>query len=85
MTDLQRALYEFAQERRIPDLLRSDQGELRGNRRMAEEALEALRSQGEKNADLVQRVESGWFLCAALEREAGFLAGLTIGLELGRE
>ena len=38
MTDLQRALYQFAQETRIPSLVRGEEKELRDNQKMVRAA-----------------------------------------------
>ena len=45
---------------------------------------EELCALGGQAADLAGRLEQGLLVCAAIDREAGFLAGLSIGLELGR-
>ena len=43
MTDLQRALYQFAQETRIPSLVRGEEKELRDNQKMVRAAREISR------------------------------------------
>lgn len=84
MTGLQTILYQYAQEQYVPVLLHPNQKELRDNQKMAEEALEQLNALGEEAAGMVKRMEDGMLVCSSIEQEAGFLAGLAIGLELGR-
>ena len=84
MTDLQRALYQFAQETRIPSLVHGEEKELRDNQKMVRAAREELCALGGQAADLAGRLEQGLLVCAANDREAGFLADLSIGLGLGR-
>ena len=84
MTELQAALYRYARESRVEGFLRPERRELEANRRMVGEAMASLSAMGEAPADLARRVEQGLQLCADLEQEAGFLAGLAVGLELGR-
>ena len=47
-------------------------------------AREGLRTLGTEAADLAERLEQGLLMSSAIEQEVSFLAGLTIGLELGR-
>ena len=84
MTDLQRALYQFAQENRVYPLLHPEQQELRDNQAMFQAARERLCALGAEEADLAERMEDGLLRCSSIEQEAVFLAGLAIGLELGR-
>ena len=84
MTGLQTILYQYAQGQYVPVLLHPNQKELRDNQKMAEEALEQLNALGEEAAGMVKRMEDGILVCSSIEQEAGFLAGLAIGLELGR-
>ena len=70
MTELQKVLYDYAWEYQIPGLLRASQKEAADNNRMVEAALTRLRGLGPEGADLAQRL-------------AVFLAGLSLGLELG--
>ena len=51
---------------------------------MVQAAREGLRTLGTEAADLAERLEQGLLMSSAIEQEASFLAGLTIGLELGR-
>ena len=66
MTDLHRAIYQFAQKNRICPLLCAEEEELQDNQNM------------------IQSAREGLLMSSAIEQEASFLAGLTIGLELGR-
>ena len=50
---------------------------------MVEAALTRLRGLGPEGADLAQRLESGQLTRQAIQGEAVFLAGLSLGLELG--
>ena len=80
MTELQKVL---AWEYQIPGLLRASQKEAADNDRMVEAALTRLRGLGPEGADLAQRLESGQLTRQAIQGEAVFLAGLSLGLELG--
>ena len=85
MTDLHRAIYQFAQKNRICPLLCAEEEELQDNQNMVQAAREGLRTLGTEAADLAERLEQGLLMSSAIEQqEASFLAGLTIGLELGR-
>ena len=84
MTDLQRALYQFAQENRVYSLLHTEQQELREGQKLVQEARAGLRVLGDEAAGLAEKMEDGMLLGFSIEQEAVFLAGLAIGLELGR-
>ena len=94
MTDLQRALYQFAQENRVYSLLHTEQQELwegqklvqeaRAGQKLVQEARAGLRALGDEAAGLGEKMEDGMLLGFSIEQEAVFLAGLAIGLELGR-
>ena len=84
MTDLQRALYQFAQENRVYSLLHTEQQELREGQKLVQEARAGLRALGDKAAGLAEKMEDGMLLGFSIAQEAVFLAGLAIGLELGR-
>ena len=75
MTDLQRALYQFAQENRVYPLLHPEQQELRDNQAMFQAARERLCALGAEEADLAERMEDGLLRCSSIEQEAVFLAG----------
>ena len=85
MTNLQRALYQFAQEKRVYPLLLPEQQELQRQQASVQEARERLCTLDGDAAGPVQQMEDGLLLCSAIEQEAGFLAGLAIGLELGQK
>ena len=84
MTDLQRALYQFAQENRVYSLLHTEQQELREGQKLVQEARAGLYALGDEAAGLVKKMEDGMLLGFSIEQEAVFLAGLAMGLELGR-
>ena len=84
MTDLQRALYQFAQENRVYSLLHTEQQELREGQKLVQEARAGLRALGDEAAGLGEKMEDGLLRCSSIEQEAVFLAGLAMGLELGR-
>ena len=84
MTDLQRALYQFAQENRVYSLLHTEQQELREGQKLVQEARAGLRALGDEAAGLAEKMEEGMLLGFSVEQEAVFLAGLAMGLELGR-
>ena len=83
MTELQKVLSDAAGEYQIPGLLRASWKEAADNDRMVEAALARLRGLGPEGADLAQRLENGQFTRQAIQGEAVFLAGLSLGLELG--
>ena len=84
MTNLQRALYQFAQENRVYSLLHTERQELREGQKLVQEARVGLRALGDEAAGLAEKMEDGMLLGFSIEQEAVFLAGLAIGLELGR-
>lgn len=84
MTDLQRALYQFAQENRVYSLLHTERQELREGQKLVQEARAGLCALGDEAAGLAEKMEDGMLLGCSVEQEAVFLAGLAIGLELGR-
>ena len=83
MTDLQRALYQFAQENRVYSLLHTEQQTLWEGEKLVQEARAGLRALGDEAAGLAEKMEDGMLLGFSIEQEAVFLAGLAIGLELG--
>jgi len=84
MTDLQRALYQFAQENRVCSLLQTEQQALWEGQKLVQEARAGLCALGDEAAGLAEKMEDGMLLGFSIEQEAVFLAGLAIGLELGR-
>ena len=84
MTDLQRALYQFAQENRVCSLLQTDQQALWEGQKLVQEARAGLCALEDEAAGLAEKMEDGMLLGFSIEQEAVFLAGLAIGLELGR-
>ena len=59
MTDLQRALYQFAQENRVYSLLHTDRQALREGQKMVQEARAGLRALGDEAAGLGEKMEDG--------------------------
>ena len=84
MTDLQRALYQFAQENRVYSLLHTGRQELWEGQKLVQEARAGLCALGDEAAGLAEKMEDGMLLGFSIEQEAVFLAGLAMGLELGR-
>ena len=84
MTNLQRALYQFAQENRVYSLLHTEQQELREGQKLVQEARAGLYALGDEAAGLAEKMEDGMLLGCSIEQDAVFLAGLAMGLELGR-
>ena len=83
MTDLQRALYQFAQENRVYSLLYTGRQELWEGQKLVQEARAGLCALGDEAAGLAEKMEEGMLLGFSVEQEAVFLAGLAMGLELG--
>ena len=52
--------------------------------KLVQEARAGLRALGDEAAGLAEKMEDGRLLGFSIEQEAVFLAGLAIGLELGR-
>ena len=77
-------LFSYAARYRTPLFLADVEEELRDQQRMADRALAALRAMEGEAAELADRVEDGLALAADLSERAAFLAGLSMGLELGR-
>ena len=84
MTDLQRALYKSAQETRVYSRLHTEQQALWEGQKLVQEARAGLYALGDEAAGLAEKMEDGMLLGFSIEQEAVFLAGLAIGLELGR-
>lgn len=83
MRNLTNALYTYAQENRIPDYLQT--GEYRRAAYRLEEGWETFRStltEGQ-NQELDALLSQGYAV-ECFEDKAGFLAGIAIGLDLGR-
>ena len=84
MTPLQQTLYEFCLQQRADQYLAENQKEYEENLAMAQRALDQLEQAGDPWSDLAQRVEYGLAVSEAIEKEAAFLAGLSLGQELAR-
>lgn len=83
MNTLYDTLFFYAAEERTDRFLQEDKKELVAELDMVNHALDELRSAGDKGADLAGRIESGTDAAALLNERAAFLAGLSVGLELG--
>lgn len=77
------ALFSYAMEQRVDGFLRAEREELDDSRRMVDYALEQLKAAGGAVADYAQRVGSGTATLSGINSKACFLAGLSVGLELG--
>ena len=84
MTPLQQALYEFCLQQRADHYLAENRKEYEENLAMAQRALDQLNKAGNPWSDLAQRAEYGLAVAEAIEKEAAFLAGLSLGQELAR-
>ena len=84
MTPLQQALYAFCLQQRADQYLAENRKEYKENLAMARRALHQLTEAGDPWSDLAQRVEYGLAVAEAVEKEAAFLAGLSLGQELSR-
>lgn len=84
MTDLQKVLYQYAQERLVMGLLYRDREEWHQAERAEELAQDRLEELGPKVATLARQLCDRQVERFSLEQEAVFLAGLSLGLELGR-
>ena len=83
MKTLYDTLFFYAAEERTDRFLRKDRKELLAELDMVNHALDELRATGDKGADLAGRIESGTDTAALFKERAAFLAGLSMGLELG--
>ena len=84
MTPLQQTLYAFCLQQRAEQYLAENRKEYEDNLAMAQRALDQLKQAGDSWSDLAQRAEYGLAVAEAIEKEAAFLAGLSLGQELAR-
>lgn len=84
MNTLFDALYDYAMEHRIDTYLKPDEAELNDTQWMQNKALSDLKTMSERAADCAERLEFSQDTLLCLHRRAGFLAGLSMGLELSR-
>ena len=84
MTDLQKALYKYVQERLVLGLLYRNREEWEQAERETEQAQSRLEALGPEAAALTEQFSQRRLESFCLEEEAVFLAGLSLGLELGR-
>lgn len=78
------ALYDYAMEYRVDGFLKPEEKELKDNQWMRDNALSALKAMNAQTAGWAERLEYGQDALLDLHRRAGFLAGLSMGLELSR-
>ena len=83
MKTLSDALFSYANEHRIGRFLREDREELREEQAMVDKALSALYAMGGEADGWAERIEHGTQALSCLSEHAAFLAGLSMGLELG--
>lgn len=84
MTPLQQTLYTLCLGQRWEQYLSENRREYEDSLAMARWALDQLKQAGEPWLDLARRVEDGLGEASSIEREAAFLAGLSLGQELAR-
>ena len=84
MTPIQQTLYTFCLRQRTERYLAENRKEYEDSLAMARQALDRLKQAGEPWLDLARRVEDGLAEAEAIEREAVFLAGLSLGQEFSR-
>ena len=84
MTPLLAALYHHALEHRVDRYLEESQEEIADTTHMIQHAMGKLEAAGADISDYAQRLQFGGDTLSSIYQEAGFLAGLSIGLELGR-
>lgn len=84
MQTLLNALYTYAQEHRTDKFLQEEHTEYIQNENMVTSALKQLTAAGGATADYARRVQFGMEVMSTLHEESAFLAGLSMGLELGR-
>ena len=83
MTELQSAIYLYAQEHLFPRFEPPNYETLSQARQEAERLGKALRAMGDEPGRTGRRLWTELETEAGFEKEAVFLAGLSIGLELG--
>ena len=83
MNALYDALFTYALESRLPLFLHPERMEQADNLRMVERSIQFLETLGSDAAEHADRVRSGMDAVNTLNMEATFLAGLSMGLELG--
>lgn len=83
MKTLSDTLFTYAMEHRTDLFLQEDRDEVRDEQAMVNKALDALRAMGGETAGWVERIEHGADALSYLNERAAFLAGLSMGLELG--
>lgn len=84
MTPLQDALYVYAEEHLMGRLSATDAQALHCSEERSEALMEQLKSLGGESAKLAKQLRFEWDTLDMLHAQAAFLAGLWVGLELGR-
>ena len=83
MNTLFDTLFHYAAIERMPLFLHPQRMEQADNLRMVERSIQFLETLGSDAAEHADRVRSGMEAVNTLNMEAAFLAGLSMGLELG--
>ena len=83
MNTLYDTLFHYAAKERMPLFLHPERMEQADNLRMVERSIQFLETLGSDAAEHADRVRSGMEAVNTLNMEAAFLAGLSMGLELG--
>ena len=84
MTQLQDIIYTYAQENLLCRLLWEDNAALRRSEREEEALIGQLKALGGEPERLVKQLRFERDTAATLREQGSFLAGLAVGLELGR-
>ena len=84
MTELQKVLYQYAQERLVMGFLYQNRGEWQMAELAVKQAQEQLEALGPEAAARMRQLTDRQLDGFIFEQEAIFLSGLSIGLELGR-
>ena len=83
MTPLLDALYVYGEEHRMDCLCATDTEELRQSEARGEALMEQLNALGGESARLAKQLRFERDTSEILHAQAAFLAGLSVGLELG--
>ena len=84
MTKLQNMLYSYAEENLFSRCCGDDLGTLRQSEQKAEALMEQLKGAGRETEQWAEQLRFEWGAADSLHTQALFLAGLSMGLELGR-
>ncbi len=84
MTELQKVLYQYAQEQLVMGFLYQNRGEWQMAELAVKQAQKQLEALGPEAAARMRQLIDRQLDSFIFEQEAIFLSGLSIGLELGR-